>query len=59
MHTSKDELEPMAFGEYEGRTIDSGEMRIAFESMPTHKDAPEEIVGAGEAYHQNVGLVAS
>ena len=34
MHVSKDELEPMVIGEYEGRTIDSGEMRIAFESMP-------------------------
>ena len=34
MHTSKDELEAMVIGEYEGRQIDAGEMRIAFESMP-------------------------
>jgi hypothetical protein len=25
----------MVFGEYEGRHFDAGEMRIAFESMPT------------------------
>jgi hypothetical protein len=34
MHTSKDELAPMVFGDYEGRQVDAGEMRIAFESMP-------------------------
>ena len=34
MHTSRDELEAMVIGEYEGRQIDAGEMRIAFESMP-------------------------
>ena len=34
MHTSRDELEAMVMGEYEGRQIDAGEMRIAFESMP-------------------------
>ena len=34
MHTSRDELEPMVIGEYEGRQIDAGEMRITFESMP-------------------------
>src|SRR5438128_2229133 len=34
MHTSRDELEAMAIGEYEGRKVDAGEMRIAFESMP-------------------------
>ena len=34
MHVSRDELEPMVFGEYEGRQIDAAEMRIAFESMP-------------------------
>ena len=36
MHTSKDELEPMVIGEYTGRSIDAGEIRIAFESMPGH-----------------------
>jgi hypothetical protein len=36
MHTSRDDLEPMVLGEYEGRQIDAGEMRIAFESMPAH-----------------------
>jgi hypothetical protein len=34
MHVSKDELEPTVVGEYEGRMIDAGEFRIAFESMP-------------------------
>ena len=36
MHTSKDELEPMVLGGYEGRTVDAGTIRIAFESMPAH-----------------------
>ena len=36
MHTSKDELEPMVLGEYEGRSIDAAGIRIAFESMPGH-----------------------
>jgi hypothetical protein len=34
MHVSKDELEPTILGEYEGRSIDAGDLRIAFESMP-------------------------
>ncbi len=34
MHVSRDELEPTVIGEYEGRQVDAGEMRIAFESMP-------------------------
>jgi hypothetical protein len=36
MHTSKAELEPMVLGEYEGRSVDAGGLRIAFESMPAH-----------------------
>jgi hypothetical protein len=36
MHTSRDDLEPKVFGEYEGRQVDAGAMRIAFESMPSH-----------------------
>jgi hypothetical protein len=36
MHTSRDDLEPMVLGEYEGRSIDAGGVRIAFESMPGH-----------------------
>ena len=36
MHTSRDELEPMVIGEYTGRSIDAGGIRIAFESMPAH-----------------------
>jgi hypothetical protein len=36
MHTSKDELEPTVIGEYEGRSIDSAGIRIAFETMPAH-----------------------
>jgi len=35
MHVSRDDLEGMTIGEYEGRQVDAGEMRIAFESMPT------------------------
>ena len=34
MHTSKDELEAMVIGEYEGRSIDAAGIRIAFERMP-------------------------
>jgi hypothetical protein len=34
MHVSRDDLEPMVIGEYEGRSTDSGGFRIAFESMP-------------------------
>jgi hypothetical protein len=34
MHVSKDELEPKVFGEYEGRSVDAGGIRIAFERMP-------------------------
>ena len=36
MHVSKADLEPMVIGEYEGRSADSGDFRIAFESMPAH-----------------------
>jgi hypothetical protein len=88
MHVSKDELEPMVLDEYEGRSVDAGEIRIAFESMPadfppdeslfkglpddrcqcdhwgyvfkgsfrvSYKDAPDEVVSAGEAYHLRPG----
>jgi hypothetical protein len=34
MHVSRDELQATVIGEYEGRSADAGEMRIAFESMP-------------------------
>ena len=36
MHTSKDELEPMVLDGYEGRHVDAGAIRIAFETMPAH-----------------------
>ena len=36
MHVSKADLEPTVVGEYEGRSVDSGDFRIAFESMPAH-----------------------
>jgi hypothetical protein len=36
MHVSRDELEPMVLGEYEGRQVDAAGIRIAFESMPAH-----------------------
>jgi hypothetical protein len=41
MHVSRDELEPMVVGEYEGRSVDSGGFRIAFESMPAGFPADE------------------
>jgi hypothetical protein len=34
MHVSRDELPATVIGEYEGRTVDAGAIRIAFESMP-------------------------
>ena len=34
MHVSRNELEATVIGEYEGRQVDAGKMRIAFESMP-------------------------
>ena len=34
MHVSKAELPAMVMGEYEGRSVDAGDFRIAFESMP-------------------------
>jgi hypothetical protein len=34
MHTSRDDLAPTVFGDYEGRSVDAAGMRIAFESMP-------------------------
>ena len=34
MHVSKADLEPMVLGEYEGRTVDWGDFRVAFETMP-------------------------
>ena len=34
MHTSRDDLEPTVIGDYEGRSVDAGGMRIAFETMP-------------------------
>jgi hypothetical protein len=36
MRTSRDELEPMVLGGYEGRKVDAAGIRIAFESMPAH-----------------------
>ena len=36
MRTSRDELDPTVIGEYTGRSIDAGGIRIAFESMPPH-----------------------
>ena len=36
MHVSRAELPAMVLGEYEGRTVDAGAFRIAFESMPAH-----------------------
>jgi hypothetical protein len=46
MHVSKDELDPTIIGEYEGRSVDAGELRIAFESMPA-QFPPDESPFAG------------
>jgi hypothetical protein len=46
MHASKADLPAMVLGEYEGRTIDWGELRFAFESMPAHFP-PDESPFAG------------
>jgi hypothetical protein len=43
MHTSRDDLDAMVMGDYEGRHIDAGAMRIAFESMPAHFPPDESI----------------
>jgi hypothetical protein len=34
MHIKRDEIEPQAFGEYEGRTADLGDWRVAWETLP-------------------------
>jgi hypothetical protein len=34
MHTTKDEIEAQRFGEYEGRTADLGDWRVAWETLP-------------------------
>jgi len=34
MHSTKDEIEPMEFGEYERRTADLGDWRVAWETLP-------------------------
>jgi hypothetical protein len=34
MHTTKAEIPAMQLGDYEGRIVDEGDLRVAFESMP-------------------------
>jgi hypothetical protein len=46
MRASKADLPATVVGEYEGRTVDWGEFRIAFESMPAHFP-PDESPFAG------------
>jgi len=46
MHASKADLPAMVLGEYEGRTVDWGDFRIAFETMPEHFP-PDESPFAG------------
>jgi hypothetical protein len=45
MHVSRDELEPMVLGEYEGRKVDAGEVDEHDRTMAT--------------VDRNVGMVAS
>jgi hypothetical protein len=46
MHASKADLPAMVIGEYEGRTIDWGDFRVAFETMP-ESFPPDESPFAG------------
>ena len=88
MHASRAELPATVLGDYEGRSVDWGEFRLAFETMPerfppdespfaglpddrcqcphwgylltgsfrvSYRDAPDEIVSAGEIYHLRPG----
>jgi hypothetical protein len=43
MHTSRDELEPTIIGGYEGRQVDAGGIRIAFETMPAEFPPDESL----------------
>ena len=46
MHASKADLPAMVIGEYEGRTVDWGDFRVAFETMPA-SFPPDESPFAG------------
>ena len=46
MHASKADLPAMVIGEYEGRTVDWGDFRVAFETMP-EQFPPDESPFAG------------
>jgi hypothetical protein len=46
MHASKADLTAMVIGEYEGRTVDWGDFRVAFETMP-ESFPPDESPFAG------------
>ena len=46
MHASKADLPAMVIGEYEGRTVDWGDFRVAFETMPA-QFPPDESPFAG------------
>ena len=46
MHTSKADLSPTVFGEYEGRSVDWDGTRVAFETMPANFP-PDAAVFAG------------
>jgi len=43
MHVSKAELPAVVIGDYEGRTVDAANIRIAFESMPGHFPPDESL----------------
>jgi hypothetical protein len=46
MHTSRADLPATVFGDYEGRTVDWGDFRVAFETMPA-SFPPDESPFAG------------
>ena len=43
MHVSKAELPAVVIGDYEGRTVDAANIRIAFETMPAHFPPDESL----------------
>jgi hypothetical protein len=62
MHASKADLTAQTLGEYEGRMADSGEWRIAFESMPAQfppDDSPFRGLPDGRCQCPHLGYVIS
>ena len=56
MHTSKDELEPMVIGEYTGRSVDAGGIRIAFEGLVTDQSYLPPVIAALRRFLSETGV---